>query len=645
MKKLLKTLSVIVILAVLFCGAGALADGTDYDYYEDGYFQYAFVPNPDGTADLVGFRISRAAFAAGSVWNPTISVPDSMNGYVTRRICEGAFQNPYGIGRMDLRLPDTVTEIEDGAFSDWASLRKVFVPAGVSKIGDSAFAGVGSDDLEIVVQEGSYVETYCKERNIRYAVKRAEDDYRYEVLEDGTAAVGRYNGSDREITIPAEMDGHRVTTIGVMNYAGFRASYFYLNDHVETVIVPDTVTSIPGSFSQGKNLKTIVLPDSVTDIPREICSKSVEFIVGRGSYAEQYCREHGYQYVCRASDEQGAACGVLDVTGRPDGDSSADNVKCSGTFDVYIDGKLVMDDVSACHEQVPAGSRYEIRDIRPATGYVFQGAAEGAITGTVPENQTVSVRLMFAGPYDVRYDQNTADPVSGMPGPQQKEHGTALVLLPNTPKRTGYTFLGWAVSADGPAVYQPGDSYAPDASMTLYAVWEPESAVSCGMLDVNGWLDGNSSADDVNGYGTFDVYIDGKLVKNDVSGCHEQVPAGSRYEIKNISALSGHAFKGVAEGSLTGTVQADQTVRVRLKFVSVYRIGYNQNTSDSVSNVPPDQVKEYGEDLTLISYRPDRRGYTFLGWATSKDGPVVYQRGDTYTLNASVTLYAVWKKD
>lgn len=60
---------------------------------------------------------------------------------------------------------------------------------------------------------------------------------------------------------------------------------------------------------------------------------------------------------------------------------------------------------------------------------------------------------------------------------------------------------------------------------------------------------------------------------------------------------------------------------------------------------PAPQTKEYGEALTLSSARPNRDGYDFLGWATTSSATTAtYQPGGTYTQNANVTLYAVWRK-
>lgn len=41
---------------------------------------------------------------------------------------------------------------------------------------------------------------------------------------------------------------------------------------------------------------------------------------------------------------------------------------------------------------------------------------------------------------------------------------------------------------------------------------------------------------------------------------------------------------------------------------------------------------------------PQKDGYVFLGWSETKDGEVIYQKGDTYRNGKGTTLYAKWKK-
>lgn len=71
-----------------------------------------------------------------------------------------------------------------------------------------------------------------------------------------------------------------------------------------------------------------------------------------------------------------------------------------------------------------------------------------------------------------------------------------------------------------------------------------------------------------------------------------------------------------------------------------YTVAYDANGG---SGAPSSQTKWYGESLTLSSTKPTRTGYSFQGWSTSSDTTVEYDSGASYTENAAVTLYAVWK--
>lgn len=74
---------------------------------------------------------------------------------------------------------------------------------------------------------------------------------------------------------------------------------------------------------------------------------------------------------------------------------------------------------------------------------------------------------------------------------------------------------------------------------------------------------------------------------------------------------------------------------------ATYTVSYNANGG---SGAPSSQTKYHGTNLTLSSTKPTRTGYTFQGWGTSATASVAtYSAGGTYTSNASVTLYAVWK--
>ena len=75
---------------------------------------------------------------------------------------------------------------------------------------------------------------------------------------------------------------------------------------------------------------------------------------------------------------------------------------------------------------------------------------------------------------------------------------------------------------------------------------------------------------------------------------------------------------------------------------ATYSVSYNANGG---TGAPSSQSKTPGTALTLSTTKPTRTGYTFVGWATISSATTAsYTAGSTYTTDASVTLYAVWKQ-
>lgn len=78
--------------------------------------------------------------------------------------------------------------------------------------------------------------------------------------------------------------------------------------------------------------------------------------------------------------------------------------------------------------------------------------------------------------------------------------------------------------------------------------------------------------------------------------------------------------------------------------LETYDVEFYANTTDTVSNIPSNQVKIEDTSLTLSGKTPTRVGYTFQGWGTyASDNTANYQPGEDYSKNAKVSLYAIWK--
>jgi hypothetical protein len=101
-------------------------------------------------------------------------------------------------------------------------------------------------------------------------------------------------------------------------------------------------------------------------------------------------------------------------------------------------------------------------------------------------------------------------------------------------------------------------------------------------LDVNGNLDGQYSTD-VNGFGRFDVYINGKQVCFGVSDYYNtELLYGQQYEVQNITALTGKNYIGVSKGSLSGIITENVNIELNFETQSFIQLvnHYKWNAAD-----------------------------------------------------------------
>ena len=114
-------------------------------------------------------------------------------------------------------------------------------------------------------------------------------------------------------------------------------------------------------------------------------------------------------------------------------------------------------------------------------------------------------------------------------------------------------------------------------------------------LDVNGLLD-NQIANDVANYATFDMYLNGEKVADDVGDYYNEfIRAGSTYEIKDIKPLNEKEFLGFSNeqahsdyssGVRTGTVNSNTecTLSINTVDAEAYLQNYNPARSVEVNN-------------------------------------------------------------
>ena len=301
--------------------------------------------------------------------------------------------------------------------------------------------------------------------------------------------------------------------------------------------------------------------------------------------------------------------------------------------------------------------------------------------------------------YAVFYDANGGE---GAPEPQTKRYDESLNLSDTVPTRTGYIFQGWCTdpNASGWHNYNPGDVYTNNESVTLYAVWQPETYAivlhsqggtwnTCYktygeplLLHDVPWREGYDflgwSRDPEAPYvefspdsyyydeGSADLYAVWQIqtyqvvyvVGANAYGPSEQtktwgedlvlsdiVPEAYGYEFLGWSLNNQSGIPDYQPGdtlTINGQHSGERILLYALWQAKVYLVSYHPNGGE---DAPLPQLKTHGRPLTLSTAVPRRSGYNFLGWSTGRyDTEPMYRPGDRFTENADLVLYAVWER-
>ena len=126
------------------------------------------------------------------------------------------------------------------------------------------------------------------------------------------------------------------------------------------------------------------------------------------------------------------------------------------------------------------GKALTISSTKPTkNGYDFLGwstsstatSATWAAGGSYTTNASDTLYAVWktAATYAITYNANGG---SGAPSSQTKKHNVDIILSSTKPTKAGYKFKGWGLSSSTTTVsYQPGDTYATNTNLTIYAVW------------------------------------------------------------------------------------------------------------------------------------------------------------------------------
>lgn len=323
----------------------------------------------------------------------------------------------------------------------------------------------------------------------------------------------------------------------------------------------------------------------------------------------------------------------LNVSGWLDGIYSAglsnNNNIPYATVDVYINGKLVGNQINDYCYKHYYGSSYEIKNVIVQSGREFNGYKIGNFnnqnwvsnTGTITENGNQILLDLSTVNYSVTYKLNGGtNPSSGVTSSYTVDSNA--FTLP-TPSRTGYTFGGWYDNSSLTGTAITSVPKGSTGNKTYYAKW---NLITYNITyNLNGGSATNPSTYNV-GSTTFSLNNPSKTgyTFSGWTGSNGTTPS------KSVSISKG----STGNKSYTANWTANK-----------YSVVFNSNGgSGTMSN----QTHTYGSSLALTSNSFTRTGYTFAGWNTKADGSGTnYTNGQSVSnlvssSGGSITLYAKW---
>lgn len=281
------------------------------------------------------------------------------------------------------------------------------------------------------------------------------------------------------------------------------------------------------------------------------------------------------------------------------------------------------------------------------TGYIFDGYYDDPADGTryynengasgsvwnKDENATLYARWSPIH-YKVGYDLNGGEGVMFSVADYAYDESWNIPKAGDTISLAGHRFAGWSLSKNGSVVYQDGAEVKnlaseQDATVTLYAVWEPIPTYTV-HYDANG----GSGAP-----------ADASALEGETCTVPDQKPVYDGYRFLGWSENPAAAQADPAYAAGTPlTMTRSLTLYAVWQKLGTYTITYNSGVSDSsVSNLPPAGKKTEGELYILSSITPVREGYNFAGWSKNYGGEKDYEAEAVYNEDKDLTLYARWE--
>ena len=574
---------------------------------------YAFYNCNAITSVIIGEGVTSIGSAAFSGCSSLVSV--TIGSSVTS-IKDYAFK---GCSSLDsIIIPDSVISIGYQAFYNCSSLTDVTIGRGVTSINPSTFSGCPIEKATLPAHAISYIsKTYLKEVEITSGSIGSSTLKGYTLLTSikigsGVNSIGagafdectslQYNqydngyylGNDLNqyyalIYVNKEIDSCHINPSVVI----FASGAFSGCTSLTSITIGDGVTNIgSGTFKGCSSLTNVIIPDSVTSI---------------GSDAFYNCSKlANINYL-----------GTIDQWVMIDFGSSYSNpLYYAG--DLYLNGQLVTD--------------VQLTTATKISAYAFCKCSS-LIGITIPDSVSSIGSNAFYGCSNLKTVRYTGS----------AEQRSAISIDTSNTKLTNATWQYDFCPKSSMNAHEYSDTCDGVCNLCEHVrtaphsyEWIVDKENTCGVdgfkhqecLDCDAIASENTVIAATNNH-TYEWIIDKENTCGENGFKHEEC------SVCHVKCNENTIIFATGEHSPTD----DATCSVCNKELIFVQYEYNDGT---------DALKVWilnNESIILPSDSPNRSGYNFVGWATSKNGDVEYQAGDTLSsLSKSTILYAQWNK-
>ena len=269
------------------------------------------------------------------------------------------------------------------------------------------------------------------------------------------------------------------------------------------------------------------------------------------------------------------------------------------------------------------------------TGHDFMGwtATEGGTTVDYADQASYTMNTLgatlyakwAANNYNVTFNGNGA--TSGSMQAQTFTFGTSANLTANAFAKTGYSFAGWATSADGNAEYADTQSYTMNTEgATLYAKWAANN--------YNVTFDGNGATS-----GSMEAQ---SIAYDSSANLTANAYTRTGYDFQGWSTTEGGNVAYEDQASYTMN-SVDGATLYAVWEAKTYWISYIDGMIGSDSAFTYDQPYTFFSEPFTV-----KNGYSFTGWNTKSNGTgTAYAAGqyvEKMTIANNMNLYAQWEE-